>query len=211
MDCSLPGSSVHGIFQARTHCSGLPFACLIHQHLASLIMNPRAFPVGLVVKTLPPTAGDARDKGSIPGSGRSPEEGNGNLLHYSCLENPMDRGAWQATIHRVTKSRTWLKQLRMQHELGVWLDRLGSPKGASLHTPSDLSKWSGITRHSGDSCLTPQLICTDFSFYTRFLPHRNEAMISTDSKQHCQPSGNQQQCFTDVGAVLPWLVTPGWQ
>ena len=110
-----------------------------------------------------------------------------------------------------SQSRTWLKQLRMQHELGVWLDRLGSPKGASLHIPSDLSKWSGIARHSGDSCLTPPLICTDFSFYTRFLLHRNEAMISTDSKQHCQPSGNQQQCFTDVGAVLPWLVTPGWQ
>ena len=42
--------------------------------------------------------------GSIPGSGRSPEEGNGNLLQYSCLENPMDRGAWWATVHGVTES-----------------------------------------------------------------------------------------------------------
>ena len=41
---------------------------------------------------------------SIPGSGRSPGEGNGNPLQYSCLENPMDRGVWQATVHRVTKS-----------------------------------------------------------------------------------------------------------
>ena len=45
------------------------------------------------------------DLGSIPGSGRSPGEGNGNLLQYSCLENPLDRGAWRAIVHRVTKSR----------------------------------------------------------------------------------------------------------
>ena len=46
---------------------------------------------------------------SIPGTGRSPGEGNGNPLQYSCLENPTDRGAWQVTAHRVTKSWTWLK------------------------------------------------------------------------------------------------------
>ena len=55
-------------------------------------------------------AGDG-DKGSIPGSGISPGGGPGNLLQYSCLENPMDRGAWWATVHRVAKSRTRLKQL----------------------------------------------------------------------------------------------------
>ena len=54
------------------------------------------------------------DLGSNPGLGRSPGEGNGNPLQYSCLENPMDRGAWQATVHRVAKSWTWLKQLNMQ-------------------------------------------------------------------------------------------------
>ena len=48
------------------------------------------------------------DLGLIPGSGRSPGEGNGNLLQYTCLENPMDGGAWQATVHRVTKSQTRL-------------------------------------------------------------------------------------------------------
>ena len=48
------------------------------------------------------------DPGSIPGSGRSPEEGNGNPLQYSCLENPMDRGAWRATVHGVAKSWTLL-------------------------------------------------------------------------------------------------------
>ena len=60
-------------------------------------------------------AGDLRDAGSNPGSGRSPGEGNGNLLQYSCLGNPVDRGAWRATVHRVTKSQTRLKQLRAQH------------------------------------------------------------------------------------------------
>ena len=58
----------------------------------------------LVVKNLPANAGDIRDMGSIPRSGRSPERGNGNPLQYSCLENPMDRGALRATIHRVTES-----------------------------------------------------------------------------------------------------------
>ena len=58
------------------------------------------FPGGLVVKNLPANAGDM---GSIPGSGRSPGEGNGNPLPYSCLENPMDRGAWRVTAHGVTK------------------------------------------------------------------------------------------------------------
>ena len=62
--------------------------------------------VSLVVKNLSANAGDLRDLGSIPGSGRSPGEGNGNPLHYSCLENPMDRGDWHATVHRVAKNRT---------------------------------------------------------------------------------------------------------
>ena len=57
------------------------------------------------------SACNAGDPGSIPGFGRSPGGGNGNLLQYSCLENPMDRGAWQAIVHGITKSRTQLKQL----------------------------------------------------------------------------------------------------
>ena len=65
--------------------------------------------VALVVNNLPANAGDIRDAGSIPGLGRSPGEGNGNPLQYSCLENPVDREAWRATVHRVAKSRTRLK------------------------------------------------------------------------------------------------------
>ena len=67
--------------------------------------------VALVVKNPPTNARDIRDEGSIPGLGRSPGEGNGNPLQYSCLENPMDREAWWATVHGVAKSQTQLKQL----------------------------------------------------------------------------------------------------
>ena len=56
-------------------------------------------------------AGDIRDTGLIPESGRSPGGGRGNPLQCSCLENPMDRGAWQTMVHRVTKSRTSLNRL----------------------------------------------------------------------------------------------------
>ena len=71
----------------------------------------RTSQVPLVVKNLPTNAGEIRDASLIPGSGRCPKEGYGNPLQYSCLENPMDRGTWQATIHRASKSGTWLKQL----------------------------------------------------------------------------------------------------
>ena len=68
------------------------------------------FPVGTSVKKPSANAGDIRDMGSIPGLGRSPEGEHSNPLQYSCLENPMDRGAWWATVHRVAKSWTLLKQ-----------------------------------------------------------------------------------------------------
>ena len=71
----------------------------------SLVCFQLGFPGGSEVKA---SACNAGDLGSIPGSGRSPGEGNGNPLQYSCLENPMDGGAWWATIHGVAKSRTRL-------------------------------------------------------------------------------------------------------
>ena len=66
-----------------------------------------------MVKNPPANAEDTRDMGSIPGSGRSPREGNGNPLQYSCLENPMARGAWQVTVHGVAKNRTQLSDQHM--------------------------------------------------------------------------------------------------
>ena len=65
--------------------------------------------VALVVKNLPAKVGDTRDKGLILGSERSPGRGNGNPLQYSCLKSPMDRGAWCATVHEVTKPWTQLR------------------------------------------------------------------------------------------------------
>ena len=62
-----------------------------------------------MVKSLPVNAGDIRDIGSIPGSGGSPEEGQGNPLQDSCLENRQDREAWQAMAHKLAKSQTQLK------------------------------------------------------------------------------------------------------
>ena len=70
-----------------------------------------------LVKNLPANAGDARVVGLIPGLGRSLEEGNDNLLQYSCLENPMDRGVWQGIVHGVTKSQTQLSR----HEQPKWV------------------------------------------------------------------------------------------
>ena len=67
------------------------------------LMSTSGFPGGSEVKA---SAHNAGDPGSIPGMGRSPGEGNGDPLQCSCLENPMDRGAWWATVHGVTKSRT---------------------------------------------------------------------------------------------------------
>ena len=111
MDCSPPGSSVHGIFQAR-----------VLEWVAMIIINK------IIIKTIflglncnlvlgsggsdgKESACNAGHQGSIPGSGRSHGEGNGYPLQYSCLENSMDRGAWQATVHRVTKSQTQLSNL----------------------------------------------------------------------------------------------------
>ena len=114
MDCSPPGSSVHGdspgkntavvcyallqeIFPTQGSNLGLPHCRQILYYLA--------FPGGLEGKA---SAHNAGDRGSIPESGRSPGEGNGNPLQYSCLENPMDGGAWEAAAHGVAKSRTRL-------------------------------------------------------------------------------------------------------
>ena len=73
--------------------------------------SPGVSQVALVIKNPPVNAGDRRDVSSIPELGRSPGGGRVNPLQYSCLENPMDRGAWQVTVHRVPKSWTRLKRI----------------------------------------------------------------------------------------------------
>ena len=94
------------------------FAIICHLWIfGNACLIPKASQVVLVVKNLPANAGDEREVNSIPGSGRSPGGGHGNPLQYSCLENPMGRGAWQATVHGVARSQTQLNQLSMHSHL----------------------------------------------------------------------------------------------
>ena len=72
-----------------------------------------------MVKNPPANAGDARDAGSLPGSGRSPGEGNGNPLQYCCLENPLDRGAWRATVHGIPKELHMTEHACRQGDVGL--------------------------------------------------------------------------------------------
>ena len=97
MDCSLTGSSVHGIFQARV----LEWGAIAF----SEVKKKKKFLIACGSDGKESTC-NAGDLGSIPGSGRSPGEGNGSPLQYSCLENSMDRGPWWATVHGIEKSQT---------------------------------------------------------------------------------------------------------
>ena len=76
---------------------------------------------GGVVKDPPANAGNVRDQGSVPGLGRSPGRGNDKPLQHSCRENPMDSGAWQATVHGVEKSWTRLKRFSTAHNTGAFV------------------------------------------------------------------------------------------
>ena len=124
MDCSPQGSSVHGIFQVRIlEWVTISFfressqsrdqtwvSCIALRFLPSEPPgNTGVSQVVLMVKNTPVNA-DVKEGagGLIPESGRSPGVGNGDPLWYSCLENPVDRGAWWATDHRLAKSRPWL-------------------------------------------------------------------------------------------------------
>ena len=85
-----------------------------------LVMSTgRGFPGGLVGQDSTCSAGDTGDAGLIPGLGRSPGEGHGNPLQYSCLDNAMDRGAWRATVHGVARSRTQQKPSEHTH-IDTW-------------------------------------------------------------------------------------------
>ena len=110
----LPGSSVHGVLQARI----LEWVAILFSRGSSWprdqtqvsCITGRFFTIWATREVLA-SAGEIRDMGLISGSGRSPGRGHGNPLQYFCLENPMDRGAWQVTIHGVRKSQAWLKRL----------------------------------------------------------------------------------------------------
>ena len=165
MDCSLPGSSVHGIFQARvlewvaisfSRGSSQPrdwtqVSCIAGIHftiwgtgevtinrrwgsilstkiLCHLLSLLRGLHLGPMSTDFPDDAsGKApgcqcrsyKECGCIPESGRSPGGGHSNLLQYSCLENPMNRGVWWATVHRVSKNQTRLKWLKTNAPISI--------------------------------------------------------------------------------------------
>ena len=109
------------------------------------------FPGGSEVKASACIVGDL---GSIPGSGRSPGEGNGNPLQYSCLENPMDGRAWWATVHRVTKSRTRLNDLTLSRSKWIHLHDLA--KGTTCVPPGFKDTWVCVPIYSYHRCYTSE-------------------------------------------------------
>ena len=93
--------------------------------------------MALVAKNPPANAGDM---GLIPGSGRSPGRGHGNPVQYSCLENPMDRGDWWATVHSVAKSLTQLKQLSMHIRKADTMGRAEQKEGTEVQSTEGKSR-----------------------------------------------------------------------
>ena len=125
----------------------------------------KASQVVLVVKNLPANTGELRDMGSIPRIRRSSGGGHGNPLQYSCLENPMDRGAWQDTIHRVTQSQTWLKRLSTHtHGLRTWDSCLWLRKNHSTGPGQRLDVFCPCFKFPR----APQ--CTSIWYKTKLLP-----------------------------------------
>ena len=116
-NCSLFREKLESAFLTVYYCAvGGVYDKKVFQPFVPIWMWSGCFPVQtsqvvLVVKKPPASAGDVRNAGSVPGSGRSPWGGHGHSLQYSRLENRMDRGAWWAVVHGVTKSWTWLKWL----------------------------------------------------------------------------------------------------
>ena len=113
----------------------------------------RGFSGGAVVKNPPANARDTGDTGSIPGSGPAPGEENGNPLQYSWLENPMDRGAWRATVHGATKGRTWLSMHAPVLQ--------GTVKGGLIYTEGHIADSSEPSWH---------FVCTKALWSSYFFP-----------------------------------------
>ena len=170
-------------------------------------MDHRAFQVALVVKNLPANAGDIRDMGSIPGSGRSPGGGHGNPLQYSCRQNHMDRGAWWATVHSVTKSQTWLKWLSKYIRI-IGLPRWLNGKESACNA-GDVGSVLGLRRSPREGNDNPvQYSClgdpTDrrawwlMYFYTRIQPYNHHLDQYIEHYQHLK------RLFQSHCHLIPW-------
>ena len=160
--------------------------------------------VELVVKNLSARAGDVRDGGSVPGLGRYPGGEHGNPFQYSCLENPRDRGTWQAIGHRFAKSQTQLKQLSTQHVVVqllscVW--HFATPWTAAHQTPlfSTIS-WNLLKFMSIELVMLSNhlILCCPFSFYLPSFP----ASGSFPMNQLFASGGQSNEASASV-SVLP--------
>ena len=122
--------------------------------------------------------------GSIPGSGRSPGGGHGNPPQYSCLENPRDRGAWRASVHRVAKSQTQLKQLNTH-------------AGSQIQIYCFVKEWEGRKEkrqrshhldlwgvRTGEASLRKQCLCEDLKMYGRRQPKRGGAAFNFEGTEN---------------------------
>ena len=158
----------------------------------------RGKPHGSEVKNPSANAGDAGDSGSIPGSGRSPGGGSGNSLHYPCLVNPMDRGAWRATVHGVAKTWTrrsnWAQRASLQDNLVHSPDRQ-KRNGKFLLTHHEntgsLGSWGQIRLHL--------LINEKLYFATHVCTH-TQTHTHTDTYIHTQTHAHPS-------SVVPWLLS----
>ena len=150
--------------------------------------------VALVIKNPPANAGDLRDVSSIPGSGRSPGEGNGNPLQDSCLENPMDRGAWQATVHRVAKSRVQLKWVSTHTQ------RL---KGHSQ--PHSGSKWLNQDLSTTETANGLDILCGSCSKWVKypFYPWPNSPSLSGILYSLNGVGNSQKKAYNIIGRKGP--------
>ena len=110
--------------------------CTFYKFYTLNFLGASASQLVLTVKNPPANAGGIRDTDSIPGSGRSPGGGHDNPLQYSCLENPMDRGVWSATLHRVAKSWTRLKRLSMHTHTDIDTHSHAHTEGSNLYLAS---------------------------------------------------------------------------
>ena len=147
--------------------SGPPLPC---HHLGSCHEHGTGFPGGLVGQDSTCSAGDTGDAGLIPGLGRSPGEGHGNPLQYSCLDNAMDRGAWRATVHGVARSRTQQKPSEHTHiDTWAWdasldahkLKQYPLPAAKTAPPPPTPRLWAGDSK--GKDFLMFSLWCSGLS------------------------------------------------
>ena len=166
------------------------------------------FPGGAVVKNPSASAGEVRDTGSIPRSGRSPGGGYGNPLQYSCLENPMDRGAWQATVHRVAKrvGHKW-SELACTHAYGV-LRRFPSSGGRTENDllPTQVQLWiiDSITLHLAQKAEKVSVRETEALFFLFQLTSQHPYAEVFIGRPHVWTIdlGNQEEVEDAVKAIL---------